>query len=134
MNWYKLQLDKQAAVPQIKTIKDRNRVNERIRKFKSIAEELKYLQDYISQNPPDAQKRLKEIAEDKVTSSFPDLREVLNEAVSKARDNYDTVSEACDIAVEKIYTIVKDMEQERKKFSDEVLPKHMKDFKERKQK
>ena len=108
MNWYKSQLDKQAA-PKVKTIKDRNRVNERIKKFKGIAEELKYLQDYTPQNPPDAQKRLKEIAEDKVTSSFPELRRVLNEAVSKARDNYDTVAEACDMAVEKIYAIVKDM-------------------------
>ncbi len=131
MNWYKLQLEKQAA-PQIKTIKDRNRVNERIKKFKDMAEKLRYLQDYIVQNPPDAQEKLREIAEDKVTSSFPELQEILGEAVFKARDNYDVVAEACDVAIEKIYIIIKDMETERKKFSDEVLPKRLKDFKERK--
>ena len=133
MNWYKSQFEKLAS-PQVKTIQDRNRINKRINMFKEMAEELKYLQEYIVQNPPDAQRRLKEMAEDKVTSSFPELRNSLLEAVSKARDNYDTVAGLCDVAVEKVYKIVKDMEKERKRFSDKDLPTQMKKFKERKTK
>ena len=108
MNWYKSQFEKLAS-PQVKTIQDRNRINKRINMFK-------------------------EMAEDKVTSSFPELRNSLLEAVSKARDNYDTVAGLCDVAVEKVYKIVKDMEKERKRFSDKDLPTQMKKFKERKTK
>ena len=129
MNWYQ-KINKQAigfTAIDLETFQDRNKINKRITKLKSIAEKIAYLIKAISQNPPAAQEALKIIERDKIFSSFPKYNNILNEAISVARDNYKKFASYCDALLEKIYDEVRNLEKARGDFIQSVLPKRIKE-------
>jgi len=131
MNWYnkKIKLAVGFKAEELYSFQDRNRLNERIRMFKSIAIKLAFLRKAISQNPPEAQKILQGMRDDKIFTSFPEFSHMLDEAIKIARDNYSKFSEYCDILLEKVYSEVKKLENIRKKFINKVLPERQRERK-----
>jgi len=104
MNWLKL--------AKIDTFEDRNHLNERIRIFKKIASQLKYLQEYVFQNAPHAKAFVENLAKSKEMSSFPEIKEKLLIAANTALDNYKTFAEIClqcmDMVVKKTQEMIKE--------------------------
>jgi hypothetical protein len=112
----------------LSTLTDRNHLNEKIRRFQTAAEKLAFLRKAIAQNPPEAQKILKEIIDSKLLSSYPEYQEMLKVAYyPTARDNYDKFSEICDTVLEKITAEVSEMESIRKDFTNNVFPKKVRE-------
>jgi len=110
------------------TLEDRGWLNDRIRKFKKMAEQLSFLRRAVSQNPPGAQKILKAIIDSRIMSSYPEYENMLNKAYyPTARDNYRKFAEICDAVLEKIYGEITRMEKIRKDFIHKVLPRRIRE-------
>jgi hypothetical protein len=127
MNWYKT--IKEAVsfdATNLNSMEDRNRLNLRIREFKKMAEDFAYLRKYIFQNAPHAQRVVAKYMNDKKMSSYPELKKILEVAYLKARDNYKEFAAICDQILEKIYNEVKQMEDIRSDFVNNVLPERLK--------
>jgi len=122
MGWYKYS--------ELSTFDDRNDINKRIRDFKKIVGKLEYLSKYVYQNATHARAVVKNIADDKIMSSFPDIKEILLSAHEKALDSYSKFDLLCKEVVEMLVVKIEDMEQERKKFIEEKLPQRARERKE----
>ncbi len=135
MNWYsqiKIAADsKEQYEPTITSFEERNDLNAEIKKIERIATILAYLRKYVIQNPPHAQQLIKEIADNKIISSYPQLRQWLEWAAEKARDNYSIFSQLCDTALQKIVTEIERLKARRRKFIEKTLPLQIKLWKER---
>lgn len=107
----------------LETFKDRNRLNARIRLFKKIATQLKYLQKYVFQNAPHAKRFVENLAKSKEMSSFPEIKERLERAGSTALDNYKIFAQLCQDCMDKIVEKVTEMEKERNTFAKPFLEK-----------
>ena len=112
MVWYKL--------AKLDTFIDRNRLNERIKSFKILAQKLKYIQKYVFQNAPDAKKFVDDLAKDKRISSFPSIVQKLLKASEVALDNYKTFASICQEIMDDIVREVSKMEKERNSFVKKV--------------
>ena len=114
MSWYKHS--------ELSTFKDRNDINKRIRDFKKMVEKLDYLSQYVYQNAPHARVIVKRIAEDKIMSSYPEIKEILLAAFDKSLDSYNKFDLLCQEAVDMLVVKVDDMEKDRKDFIERKLP------------
>ena len=108
MDWYK--------IAKLETYLDRNRLNSRIRSFKQVAKQLKYLQKYVYQNAPHAKKFVENLASTKEMSSFPKIREKLLRAGNTALDNYKIFAQLCMECQDDIVKLITEMENERNTF------------------
>ena len=124
MNWYSVQ--KYAF--EIKNFTDRNVINARIRQFKKIITTMNYLVKYEQQNRKGTKKILEEIGNEKLLSSYPKLKEMIDYASFKALDSYKEtsamISDIVKILIQEMDLLIK----ARNKFTQETLPKKMKGF------
>jgi len=119
MTWYKQS--------KLETFIDRNRLNERIKSFKQLAAQLKYLQKYVFQNAPDAKQFVEGLAKDKRISSFPKIIDKLMQAGRVALDNYNSFAVLCQLVLDDIVREVAKMEKERDVFVKKIRIKEKKD-------
>jgi hypothetical protein len=119
MNWYK-QSD-------IRSFNDRNAINKRIAEFKKIVMQLEYLAKYVYQNAAHAKVVLKQIRDSKIVSSFAKIKIPLDIAYQTCLDSYNKCSAACKEASDLIYIEMKELEQQRKTFTEEFWPKRVKE-------
>jgi len=105
------------------TFEDRNKLNERIRFFQKAVETLAYLKKYVVQNAPHAKKVLKQLHDDKIMSSFPEYKKLLEIGDNVALDNYKKFAEVCEEVLKKFVFKVKDLEKERTKITDNIAKK-----------
>jgi hypothetical protein len=110
----------------LNTFDDRNRINTTIQKLVSVAETLKYAAKLIYQTARGARAMVKQIANSKVLSSFPDVVEVLETADRIALDSPKDFADYCHMAAEKLDERIVDLEEERKTFTQQALPNKMK--------
>jgi len=122
MSWYK--------ESELSTFKDRNDINQRIRAFKKIIGKLDYLSQYVFQNSPHARVIVKRIAEDKIMSSFPEIKEILQAAFDKSLDSYNKFDLLCQEAIDMLVVKVDEMEKDRKDFIEQKLPQRTRSRKE----
>ena len=111
----------------IQTFDDRNRVNEKINSFKNVVSILDKLARGAYQNMPDAIEMLKEIAEDKATSSYPRIRKLFLTAIRVGRDSPTNFSVAVAAARDKLISEVQHMEEKRDDYCRRKLPERMKE-------
>jgi len=123
MSWY--------TQSELSTFKDRNDINKRIQAFKKMVKKLDYLSQYVYQNAPHARVIVKRIAEDKILSSFPEIKEILQAAFEKSLDSYNKFDLLCQEAVDMLVVKIDEMEKDRKDFIDKKLPQRMRSRKER---
>ena len=123
MSWY--------TQSELSTFKDRNDINKRIQAFKKMVKKLDYLSQYVYQNAPHARVIVKRIAEDKIMSSFPEMKEILQAAFEKSLDSYNKFDLLCQEAVDMLVVKIDEMEKDRKDFIDKKLPQRMRSRKER---
>ena len=109
MAWYKKAYD-------IQTFEDRNVVNLQIRRFKKIAEEIRYAGLLVFLNASIAKKTASAMIDNKQLSSFPVLRDFMIEANRIALDNPWKFQELCNIVAEDIDIKAKSLEKEREDF------------------
>jgi len=119
MTWYKQS--------KLETFIDRNRLNERIKSFKQLAAQLKYLQKYIFQNAPDAKQFVEGLVKDKRISSFPRIIDKLRQAGRIALDNYNSFAILCQDILDDVVREVSKMEKERESFVKKIDIKDKKD-------
>lgn len=119
LNWYKQS--------ELSSIKDRNELNERIRKFKDFVTKLEGMSKLVFQNAPGVKKTLEELRDHKIMSSFPSIKKILSAALEKVLDNYKATAECCQEASEAIYGEMKKMEKERDDFTNNKYPKTIKE-------
>jgi len=110
MNWYKYS--------KLETFEDRNKLNKRIKFLKEAVSKLNYLKKYVFQNAPHAKRVMMEMAENKIMSSFPVFKNLMKDCSSTALDNYEKFAEGCEIIIEKLVDKIKELEKERKEFSN----------------
>jgi len=122
MSWYKQS--------ELSTFKDRNDINDRIRAFKKMVRKLDYLSQYVYQNAPHARAIVKRIVEDKIMSSFPEIKEILQVAFEKSLDSYNKFDLLCQEAVDMLVIKVDEMEKDRKDFIEKKLPERTRKRKE----
>ena len=120
MNWYK-------SAYSLETLTDRNKINKKISEFKELARILKYLVKYVVQNAPHAKKVVEIIAKDKRISSFPDLKEKLIHAATRALDNYDDFAAICDAVADDIVREVNKLTEERRDFTENIYPEKIRE-------
>ena len=120
MNWYK-------TAYELETLTDRNKINVRIADFKQLVGILRYLVKYVFQNAAHAKKIVTIIANNKKISSFPELRERLLYAASRALDNYKDFSDICAEVADRMFKEIKKMQEERKDFTENIYPKTVKE-------
>ena len=118
-NWYKKS--------DISTFVDRNDLNKRITEFKNMIVILEYLSKYVYQNATHARRVLKMLRDDKKTSSYPHIKEILNRAFIKSLDNYKECSLLCKNAVDEFVMVLEKMEMDRQDFTEERYPKIIKE-------
>ncbi len=123
MNWFK-----QANEPvfEIQTVEDRNIVNEKIRFFNVVLDTLNKLSKIVFQNAKLAKDVNQNLADEKIFSSYPEIRAILREASDVALDSPWKFSDMCKGASVQIQRSVSKLEQARKEFTNEVLPNRMK--------
>lgn len=130
MNWY----DNIKISQEVKSFKDRNRINERIRSFSDLVEKLNYLsnadsgQGYIYQNPGGAYKALDVILSGKQLSSFPQIHKRLMKAKEKVLDNPKEAQLQVSTAIYSLTSIIQKMKQARKDFGKKFWPKKVKEI------
>jgi hypothetical protein len=115
MNWYN-KINKIS----MHEFEERNVLNKRIRLFKNIVLQLRYMVKYVYQNPGDVQKNLQTLADSKEMSSFPSIKSLLLMAAQKALDNYKQTAILCDSIAEKLYQETSKMLTRRKELSKKV--------------
>ena len=120
-------------IEKVRTLKERNQINQKIIDLQGAVEVLEFLADYVVQNPPDAQARVRSIANDKRMSSYPALVKKLKLAGDKARDNYMAFSELCNDVAKELCIRVNKMKEARREFTEETFPKRIEIWKERSQ-
>ena len=113
MNWYNIIKTSGAFL-------DRNDINKRIRIVRNIIVILKKCIKYVPQNPPDAQKMVEKIANDKFMSSYPDQKKKLLESCKRARDNYKQFSTTCEQIMNYMYQEMKKLEKKRREVVDKL--------------
>ncbi|NJL70088.1 MAG: hypothetical protein HC888_00130 [Candidatus Competibacteraceae bacterium] len=119
MNWFKRAFE-------IRDFGDRNVVNENIRYFEMVFEELEKLGGIVFQDARQAKNRVTTLANDKKLSSYPLIRDLLLEADMTALDSPWRFQEQMKLANEEVTSRIKVLEKERKRFVDEVLPERLK--------
>ena len=122
MSWYKQS--------ELSTFKDRNDINKRITEFKKMVNKLDYLSQYVYQNAPHARAIVKRITEDKIMSSFPEIKEILQVAFEKSLDSYNKFDLLCQEAIDMLVVKVDEMEKDRKDFIEKKLPQRTQERKE----
>ena len=122
MSWYKQS--------ELSTFKDRNDINKRITEFKKMVRKLDYLSQYVYQNAPHARVIVKRIVEDKIMSSFLEIKEILQMAFEKSLDSYNKFDLLCQEAVDMLVIKIDEMEKERKDFIEKKLPQRTRERKE----
>ena len=122
MSWYKQS--------ELSTFKDRNDINKRITEFKKMVNKLDYLSQYVYQNAPHARVIVKRITEDKIMSSFPEIKEILQVAFEKSLDSYNKFDLLCQEAIDMLVVKVDEMEKDRKDFIEKKLPQRTQERKE----
>jgi hypothetical protein len=119
-NWYKFARDYN-----ITTLEDRNRINAQIRSLQDLSIMLSRLAKGGYQDMPEARKLVLTIIEHKKLSSFPKIKERLEEAYNVGLDNYNKFRDLCNSAIDSFYKEVKNMEEARRVFVEEFLPAKM---------
>jgi|2_EtaG_2_1085320.scaffolds.fasta_scaffold00338_19 uncharacterized protein YeeX (DUF496 family) len=122
MSWYKQS--------ELSTFKDRNDINKRISEFKKMVNKLNYLSQYVYQNAPHARVIVKRMVENKIMSSFPEIKEILQAAFEKSLDSYNKFDLLCQEAIDMLVVKVDEMEKDRKDFIEKKLPQRTKERKE----
>ena len=122
MSWYKQS--------ELSTFKDRNDINKRITEFKKMVNKLDYLSQYVYQNAPHARAIVKRMVENKIMSSFPEIKKILQAAFEKSLDSYNKFDLLCQEAVDMLVVKVDEMEKDRKDFIEKKLPQRTKERKE----
>jgi len=115
----------------VNSLKERNQINQKIADLQGAVEVLEYLADYVVQNPPDAQAKIRSMADDKRMSSYPQLVKKLKLAGDKARDNYITFAELCNDVAKELCIRVDKMKEARRVFTEESYPERIRIWKER---
>ena len=119
MNWYK-------KAYKITNHQDRNRINKRIREFKEIGVVLDYFVDLVHQNTKGVIEGLQNIANEKKMTSYPDIKDMLSEAIAVGYDNKDKASELIQAAKDEVVKAVVKLESERAEYVNKTLPDRLK--------
>jgi hypothetical protein len=120
MSWFK----KAQFIPS--TLDDRELLNEKIRYFEAVVEELETLAKVVFQNGTFAKNASYEIANHKKMSSYPAIRELLLQADKIALDSPWKYASLCQMASDEIRRKIAKLIRERKKLIEETLPARMK--------
>ena len=122
MNWYKI------ATYDIEFFNDRNIVNDKIKFFKKIVECLQDISKIVFQSSRVAREVNKKILNHKKISSYPKIKDVLQEADKAALDSPWRFAAFCKIAIDEIDRRVIGLEDDRGHYIDKKLPAKMKGF------
>ena len=101
---------------------DRNRLNATVRKLVALAETLKYASKLIYQTARGARAMVGEVTANKTMTSFPEIKELLEEADKVALDSPQKFADLCKQAAQDLYIKVSELEDARHKFVRETLP------------
>jgi hypothetical protein len=115
MNWYKQSV-------QLNDFQDRNVLNHTVRFFQEVSDQLNHLRKYVFQNARDARKVILSISENKILSSYPQIREPLREGYNIALDNPGGFSRICVGVYHLVNRIIKGLKEDREEFIQKRLP------------
>jgi hypothetical protein len=118
VNWYK--------TSKIENNEDRNQMNALIHKLEGFSESLKYTAKLVFMTARGAKKMAYSIAQSKTLSSFPVIRDVLEQADRVALDSPNKFAIFCKEAAARIDKEVVDIKKQRSDYVNNILPQKMK--------
>lgn len=122
MHWWKR--------AKIDSFEDRNHINERIVKLQAMVDVLKYAAKLVHQTQRGARKMVSDIRESKTLASYDSIIDVLAKADMCAMDAPNKFELFCNHAAKVIEEKVAELEESRRKFTEETLPHRMKGWRE----
>ena len=128
MNWYKTaQLSQNLVeVQQIHNLQDRNRLNAKIHHLDKIRSILVYAAKLVHQTQRGARLVLQDVIADKRMSSYPKVKNVLNEANKVAMDSPNKFAKICKQGIFEVEDRIVALKVERKRYMDDEMGKSRK--------
>lgn len=110
----------------IDSYEDRNNVNERIVKLQALVDTLRYAAKLVNQTQRGARKMVQIVRENKTLDSYDSIVDVLAQADKCAMDSPQKFALFVNYAARVIEDKVLELEEERKRFTEDTLPHRMK--------